>query len=33
VLKDFFSRNLVLKLTAVALAVVLWGVARYWLVK
>jgi hypothetical protein len=32
-LKEFFSRNIVLKLTAVALAVVLWGVARYWLVR
>jgi hypothetical protein len=32
-LKEFFTRNLNLKLTAVALAVVLWLIARYWLVK
>lgn len=31
--KDFLTRNLGLKLSALALAVVLWLVARLWLVK
>jgi hypothetical protein len=32
-LKEFFTRNLSLKLTASVLAVVLWLIARYWLVR
>jgi len=32
-LKEFFTRNLGLKLTAAALAVVLWLAARFWLVR
>jgi hypothetical protein len=32
-LKEFFTRNLSLKLTAVGLAVILWLIARYWMVK
>ena len=32
-LKDLFTRNLSLKVMAVILAVILWGLARYWLVK
>jgi len=32
-LKDLFTRNLSLKLTAVALAVILWLIARYWMVR
>jgi hypothetical protein len=32
-LKEFFTRNLSLKLTAVALAVILWLIARYWMVR
>jgi hypothetical protein len=32
-LKDFLTRNLSLKLTAVALAVSLWLIARYWMVR
>jgi len=32
-LKEFFSRNLIIKIIAVALAAVLWGIARYWHVR
>lgn len=32
-LKDLFTRNLSLKVMALILAVILWGLARYWLVK
>ena len=31
--KEFFTRNLSLKLTAVVLAVMLWLIARYWMVR
>jgi hypothetical protein len=30
-LKQLFTRNVALKLTALAIAIVLWAVARYWL--
>ena len=32
-LKDFFTRNISLKLLALILAVVLWAIARFWIVK
>jgi hypothetical protein len=32
-LKDFFTKNIILKLIALAVAVVLWLVARNWLIK
>ena len=32
-LKEFFTRNMSLKLTAVVLAVILWLIARYWRVR
>lgn len=32
-LKEFFTRNMSLKLTAVVLAVILWLIARYWMVR
>jgi hypothetical protein len=32
-LKSLFTRNLGLKLSALALAVVLWLIARYWMVR
>lgn len=32
-LRDFFTRNIGFKLTALALAAALWFVARFWLIK
>jgi hypothetical protein len=32
-LKDFFTKNLYLKFTAIALAIILWAIARFWVVK
>lgn len=32
-LKDFLTRNLTLKLLALIMAVILWGLARYWMLK
>jgi len=32
-LKEFFTRNLGLKLSALGLALVLWLIARFWMVK
>ncbi len=32
-LKDFFTRNISLKLLALVLAVVLWAVARFWVIR
>jgi len=32
-LKGFFTRNIVLKAIALAIAIVLWFMVRYWLVK
>lgn len=32
-LKDFFTRNISLKLLALILAVVLWAIARFWVVR
>jgi hypothetical protein len=29
-LKDFFSNKVGIKILAVALALILWGIARYW---
>jgi len=30
VIKDFFTRNIGLKLLASVIALVLWGIARFW---
>jgi hypothetical protein len=30
-LKDFLTKNIALKATALIIAVVLWTIARYWL--
>jgi len=30
--KDFFTRNIGLKLLALVLALILWGIARFWVV-
>jgi len=32
-LKDFFTKNIVLKVTALAIAIILWILARYWIIK
>jgi hypothetical protein len=32
-LKDFFTRNISLKLLALVLAIVLWAIARFWVVR
>jgi len=32
-LRDFFTKNIGLKALALALAVILWVIARYWMVK
>ena len=32
-LKDFFTRNISLKLLALILSVVLWAIARFWVVR
>ena len=32
-LKDFFTRNLSIKILALILAVILWAVARFWIIR
>lgn len=32
-LKDFFTKNIGLKLMALVLAIILWAVARFWVVR
>ena len=32
-IKEFFTRNLGLKLSALGLALVLWLIARFWMIK
>lgn len=32
-LKDFFTKNIILKATALIIAVILWIIARHWLIK
>ena len=32
-LKEFFTKNVAFKLTALVLSLVLWFIARYWLIK
>jgi len=32
-LKDFFTRNIHIKLLALILAILLWAIARFWLIK
>jgi hypothetical protein len=33
VLKDFFTRNIGVKALALILAVILWAIARFWVLK
>jgi len=33
VLREFFTRNIVLKVMALVLAVILWAIARFWIIK
>jgi len=33
VLKEFFTRNLGLKIMAVVLAVIVWVIARFWTIR
>jgi hypothetical protein len=32
-IKDFLTKNVALKLMAVSLAIILWAIARYWIIK
>jgi hypothetical protein len=31
--RDFFTKNIILKIFALAIAIVLWVIARYWFIK
>ena len=32
-LKDFFTRNISIKALALILAIILWAIARFWLIR
>jgi hypothetical protein len=33
VLKDFFTKNMGLKILALVLAIILWIIARFWIIR